>query len=269
MTTNSPAPSQMPTSAEGTESSTSIRSVRILLVDDDETFRESLSMTLTDEGFGVLAMPDGPSALTCLAGGNPADVILLDWRMPGMSGLEVLHALRERGIKTPVIFLTGLTDDVFEEKALASGAVDFIDKSRRWPILIRRIELVAEAAAVVAEHKESPDVMRVGRLELRFDINRARWAEKTLDLTLTEFRIVALLIKNAGDDVSYREVYDLVRGKDFVAGQGPEGYRVNVRTFIKRIRNKFRAVDPDFDRIKNYANFGYRWLTDDAPAPPG
>ena len=257
-----------PQTAKPAEASGSIGSVRILLVDDDETFRESLSMTLGDEGFGVTAMPDGASALAYLAGSNLPDVILLDWRMPGMSGLELLHTLRERGIRIPVIFLTGLTDDVFEEKALASGAVDFIDKSRRWPILVRRIELVAEAAAAVAEHKESQEAIRVGPLELRFDINRARWAGQTLDLTLTEFRIVALLVKNAGDDVGYREVYDLVRGKDFVAGQGPEGYRVNVRTFIKRIRNKFRALDPDFDRIKNYANFGYRWLIDDAPAPP-
>jgi len=265
MTPNGSSPP--PASKSGEAADASIRSTRILLVDDDETFRESLSLTLADEGFGVTAMPDGASALACLANGELPDVILLDWRMPGMSGLEVLQTLRKRGIETPVIFLTGLTDDVFEEKALASGAVDFIDKSRRWPILVRRIELVAEATAATAERLESPEAVRVGSLELRFDINRARWAGHTLDLTLTEFRILALLANSAGEDISYRAVYDLVRGKDFAAGQGPEGYRVNVRTFIKRIRNKFRALDPDFDRIKNYAGFGYRWVVDEASAP--
>ena len=98
-----------------------------------------------------------------------------------------------------------------------------------------------------------------GELSMRFDINRASWGSTTLDLTLTEFKIVALLASRAGEDVGYREIYDLVHGKDFIAGHGSEGYRANVRTFIKRIRKKFRDVDPGFDHIGNYASFGYRW----------
>ena len=102
--------------------------------------------------------------------------------------------------------------------------------------------------------------MRLGELELRFDINRASWRDRELDLTLTEFKIVALLALRPGEDVGYREIYDLVHGKDFVAGYGAEGYRANVRTFIKRIRKKFRDVDGEFDHIHNYAGFGYRWI---------
>jgi len=94
---------------------------------------------------------------------------------------------------------------------------------------------------------------------LGFDTNRASWAEREVDLTLTEFRIVTLLAEKAGQDVGYREIYDLVHGKDFIAGHGSEGYRANVRTFIKRIRKKFRDVDPGFDHINNYTSFGYRW----------
>ena len=104
------------------------------------------------------------------------------------------------------------------------------------------------------------EVIHLGRLELRFDINRASWSATTLDLTLTEFKIVALLALRAGEDVGYREIYDLVHGKDFVAGYGTEGYRANVRTFIKRIRKKFRDIDSEFDQIHNYAGFGYRWI---------
>jgi hypothetical protein len=66
---------------------------------------------------------------------------------------------------------------------------------------------------------------------LRFDTNRALWAERPVDLTLTEFKIVTLLAEKAGRDVGYREIYDLVHSKDFVTGQGSEGYRANVRTF--------------------------------------
>jgi two-component system response regulator ChvI len=80
-----------------------------------------------------------------------------------------------------------------------------------------------------------------------------------INLTLTEFKIVMLLAEKAGRDVGYREIYDLVHGKDFISGHGARGYRANVRTFIKRIRKKFRDGDPSFDRIENYAGFGYRW----------
>jgi two-component system response regulator ChvI len=241
---------------------TAIPRVRILVVDDDDEFRESLSLNLMDEGFAVTTFANGPSALEHVAAGESADVILLDWRMPGMNGLEVLRELRQRGVMTPVIFLTALSDDIYEEAALAGGAVDFIDKSRRLSILVRRIELIAEGQRPVpsASQQQPPPQVRLGALELRFDINRAFWKGSAIDLTLTEFRMVSQLALKPGEDVSYRELYDLVHGKDFLAGSGADGYRANVRTFIKRIRKKFRDVDLEFDQVRNYAGFGYQWI---------
>jgi len=234
----------------------------ILVVDDDDEFRESLSLNLVDEGFAVTTFANGPSALEYVGGGENAEVILLDWRMPGMNGLEVLRELRQRGIATPVIFLTALSDDIYEEAALAGGAVDFIDKSRRLSILVRRIELIAEGQRPLPDpsQQQPPPQVRLGALELRFDINRAFWRGSAIDLTLTEFRMVSQLALKPGEDVSYRELYDLVHGKDFLAGSGADGYRANVRTFIKRIRKKFRDVDPGFDQVRNYAGFGYQWI---------
>ena len=81
------------------------------------------------------------------------------------------------------------------------------------------------------------------------------------ELTLTEFRMISHLAMRAGEDVAYRQLYDLVHGKDFIAGFGSDGYRTNVRTFIKRIRRKFRELDTTFDCIENYASFGYRWVS--------
>lgn len=236
--------------------------VRIVLVDDDDSFRESLGLNLLDEGFAVVSFSAGTPAIDYFARGGQADVILLDWRMPAMNGLEVLRRLRQEGITAPAIFLTALSDDIYEEAALAGGAVDFIDKSRRLSILVKRLQLITEGMRPLPEPDAKPtgDVVRLGALELRFDINRAAWNGITLDLTLTEFKIVALLASRTGEDVGYREIYDLVHGKDFVAGYGAEGYRANVRTFIKRIRKKFRDVDSEFDQIQNYAGFGYRWI---------
>jgi two-component system, OmpR family, response regulator ChvI len=233
-----------------------------VLVDDDDSFRESLGLNLIDEGFAVVSFDAGAPALDYFARGGAADVILLDWRVPVMNGLEVLRRLRRAGSTTPVIFLTVLSDDIYEEAALEGGAVDFVDKSRRLSILMRRIELIAEGQRPLPDVSQQPppSQVRLGQLELRFDINRAFWRGAAVDLTLTEFRMIAQLALRPGEDVSYRELYDLVHGKNFRAGSGAEGYRVNVRTFMKRIRKKLRDIDPSFEEIHNYAGFGYRWI---------
>jgi len=232
----------------------------VLLVDDDDLYRDALHMNLADGGLDVTSFGGGRAALDHLDAVNSADAILLDWRMPEMNGLEVLRQLRERSIATPVIFLTALSDDTHEEAALAGGAVDFIDKSRRVGILMKRIDLIVESqkTSPAPSHAQASQI-RLGDLELRFDTHRAYWRSAVIELTLTEFRMVSRLAMKPGEDVSYRELYDLVHGKDFVAGYGSEGYRTNVRTFIKRIRKKFRAIDDGFTGIENYASFGYRW----------
>lgn len=235
----------------------------LLLVDDDDLFRELLGLNLIDEGYQVTSFANGRDVLAYLDQGGGADVMLLDWRMPNLTGLDVLRQIRADGATIPVIFLTVLSDDIYEEAALESGAVDFIDKSRRLPILLKRLQLIAEDGRPSSE-PEPPraSTLQLGRLTLRFDISRAVWAGRILDLTLTEFKILTLLAEKAGQDVGYREIYDLVHGKNFIAGHGSEGYRANVRTFIKRIRKKFRDVDPGFDHIENYAGFGYRWTAE-------
>ncbi len=242
------------------------QAARIVLVDDDNEFRESLAIHLIDEGFGVTALADGQTALQYLGSDESADIILLDWRMPGMNGLAVLHAIRERGITTPIIFFTGVHDDACEEVALSDGAVDFVSKSRRLSVLVKRIEMIVEGKRPLPEPAaaDAPPTLQLrrGALELRFDTSRAYWRGKLVDLTLTEFRMVAKLAERPGVDASYRELYDLVHGKGFSAGAGSTGFHTNVRTFIKRIRTKFRTVDTDFDRVQNYARFGYRWGID-------
>jgi two-component system, OmpR family, response regulator ChvI len=94
---------------------------------------------------------------------------------------------------------------------------------------------------------------------LRFNTNLVRWAGTLIDLTVTGFKIIALLVLRIGEDVSYREIYDLVHGRNFAAGYGDEGYRANVRTFIKRIRRKLLDVDPESKRIHNDPGFRYHY----------
>lgn len=234
---------------------------RVAVVDDDDLFRESLSLNLADEGYEVVPFDRGEAALDFFAGGGAVDMVLLDWRMPKMDGIEVLRQMRARGIDLPVIFLTVLSDQIYEETALSGGALDFVEKSRSLPILIRRMKLITLGAKAGQEDSEPApqSVYRLGDLDLRLENSRALWKGTRIDLTLTEFNIVKLMATRPDEDVSYREIYDLVHGKGFMAGYGPSGYRANVRAFIKRIRQKFRAVDAGFDAIGNYPGFGYRW----------
>jgi two-component system response regulator ChvI len=254
---------------------------KVALVDDDDLFRESLGMNLADEGYEVIPFDRGAPALDYFLRGGNADVVLLDWRMPKMDGIDVLRQLRASGIEVPVIFLTVLSDQIYEEAALAGGAVDFVEKSRSLPILLKRMQLIlggrktgpdeagetaaipgAQPGAAPAAGGPNSNLFNRGDLELRLDGSRAFWRGTRVDLTLTEFNIVRLMATRPGEDISYREIYDLVHGKGFVAGYGPAGYRANVRAFIKRIRQKFRMVDGEFDLIDNYPGFGYRWSDD-------
>ena len=94
----------------------------IVLVDDDDLYREALSVDLADRGFKVSCYSDGPSFLAAVSNGVAARVALLDWALPEMTGFELLGALRERGIDLPVVFLTGYSLAERELQALDRGA---------------------------------------------------------------------------------------------------------------------------------------------------
>ena len=91
-----------------------------MIVDDDGMFRESLIQNLSDAGYVAIGFEDGPTALNHLAQASVPDIILLDWKMPGMTGIEVLRQLRSQRIEAPVVFLTVLSDQIYEE-VMAQG----------------------------------------------------------------------------------------------------------------------------------------------------
>ncbi|MEM1019458.1 MAG: response regulator transcription factor [Pseudomonadota bacterium] len=237
----------------------------VYVVDDDDLFRESLSRNLVAFGHYVRTYSDGQTFLDHVDE-SEGGVILLDWKMPGLNGIEVLQTLRESGNQMPVIFLTVLGDQIYEEAALAGGAVDFIEKSRSFSIVQRRIELILQGnrAQPNNDKAQREELITVGQMVVDNVSRRIRWKDIDVPLTLTEFKMVRYMAEQDGRDVDYRSLYDLVHGEGFTAGEGEHGYRANVRAFIKRIRQKFRAVDDTFDCIGNYPGFGYRWQSEGA-----
>ena len=118
--------------------------IRLIFVDDNDDYREAASAELVDLGFMVESFADGPSMLACVADGIVADVIVLDWSLPTMSGIDLLPRLRREGIQLPVVFLTGRSSPRYEQLAFDRGAIDFVDKSRGVPILAKRIRVIVE-----------------------------------------------------------------------------------------------------------------------------
>jgi two-component system response regulator ChvI len=232
----------------------------LVLVDDDDMLRDVLAGNLVEVGFAVNQFNDPAQALVFFESERrDTDLLILDWRMPGMTGLELLKRLRAGGVETPALFFTSHNDILFEEAALTFGAVDFIDKTRSFAILRKRIELILDRARHI---EPTPPPLSSGSLTLDEGSHAARWNGQVIDLTFGEYRVISLLVQ-AGRDVTYREIYDALRGENFIAGDGAEGYRANVRALIKRLREKFLAVDQKFHAITNYPGFGYRWSEGD------
>jgi two-component system, OmpR family, response regulator ChvI len=238
--------------------------IRLVFVDDDDDYREAATAEIVDLGFVVESFADGAAMLASVADGLDADVIVLDWSMPTMSGIELLPRLRREGIRLPVVFLTGRSAHSHEHLAFDRGAVDFVDKSRGVPTLAKRIHAIVESRR--PPELEVDETQHCGRLMLKPRVSRAFWDAIDVNLTVSEFDVVRLLASNVGNHVTYREVYDCMHSVGFIAGSGEEGYRTNVRSAIKRIRNKFRFVDPEFAETENYPSFGYRWRRPKGPA---
>jgi two-component system response regulator ChvI len=230
----------------------------VVLVDDDDLFREALAADLAERGFAIRCFPDGPSFLEAWKDGIEVQVLLLDWVLPEMSGFELLGTLRERGIELPVVFLTGHSMVERELQALDRGAVDFVDKSRGTEVLAHRLRVIIEGQRVLPVGT-TPETERNGDLTLYRSTARALWRQQDVGLTTTEYKILARLVSHIGEPQTYRALYDVAHYAGFVAGSGERGHHTNVRSLMKRIRRKFLAIDPGFSEIRNLRRVGYLW----------
>jgi two-component system, OmpR family, response regulator ChvI len=230
--------------------------LRVIVVDDDALFCEMVTAELEEHGFSVKVFADGQALLRNPDIAVDTDIIVLDWNLPHIQGIDLLPRMHKLGINVPVVFLTGRPRAIDEAMAFDRGAVDFVDKSRGVAILVHRLRVAAQAKGTDLVGESS---YRCGRLVLQHHVSRAFWDDVDVDLTVGEFRIVHLLARNVGQYVGYRAIYDELRHRGFISGNGENGYRSNVRSAVKRIRRKFEKHDPQFDEIHNFMAFGYVW----------
>ena len=232
----------------------------ITLVDDDENIVASVSLALESHGHKVKSYYDGASGLAALQA-DPPDLVILDVKMPRMDGMEVLRRLRQTS-EVPVIFLTSKDEEIDEILGFNLGADDYMHKPFSQRLLIERVKAVLRRAgadetdtSLISNGPPAPGskAIRRGRLTLDPARHDCLWDNKNVTLTVTEFLILQALATRPG----------VVKTRDSLmdAAYDDQVY-VDDRTIdshIKRMRKKFRQVDPEFDSIETLYGVGYRY----------
>ncbi|MDO7842758.1 response regulator transcription factor [Sphingomonas immobilis] len=228
----------------------------IALVDDDRNILTSVSIALQAEGFVTRLYSDGETALKALTE-NPPELAIFDIKMPRMDGLELLRRLREKSTM-PVIFLTSKDDELDEALGLAMGADDYIAKPFSHRLLIARIRAILRrtevAQAPAGESGEPSETVLVrGRLEMDTARHRVTWGGGVVTLTVTEFLILEALAQRPGVVKTRNQLMDAAYHDDIYVDDR------TIDSHIKRVRRKFRQVDPEFDSIETLYGAGYRF----------
>jgi two-component system response regulator ChvI len=231
---------------------------KITLIDDDENIVVSVSLALENHGHAVTAYYDGAAGLSALES-DPPDVAILDVKMPRMDGMEVLRRLRQTS-NVPVIILTSKDEEIDEILGFNLGADDYIHKPFSQRLLIERVKAVLRRAAPedadlngVAGTAAASRAIKRGRLTLDPARHDCLWDGKPVRLTVTEFLLLQSLAQRPG----------FVKSRDNLMDAAYEDQvYVDDRTIdshIKRMRKKFRDVDPEFDSIETLYGVGYRY----------
>ncbi len=223
---------------------------KILVVDDEIHILELLKFNLEISGYEVICLDDGNEGLEFLQKEKP-DLVLLDWMLPNISGIEILKKIREnREIsKLPVIMLTAknMEDDKIE--GLDKGADDYITK----PFSVK--ELKARIKTVLRRYKASEgNCISAGNIDLYPEKREVYKAGKKIDLTLKEFELLRLLIENRGKVLTREELLDKVWGYEFF------GETRTVDVHIRYLRKKLDSGETEEKCIETIRGVGYKLI---------
>lgn len=229
---------------------------RILLVDDDASLLDVLSMAFGDAGHAVVKAVDGTEALR-LVRREHFDAIVSDVNMPGLDGFSLCRTIRAEGNPVPLVLLTSRDDEIDEALGLELGADDYVVKPFRTRVLLARIASLLRRdslrrSASAPASKEAPTVSE-GFLRLDPERLEVRYRDSEIKVTVSEFRLLEALVRRKGSVLSRDRLLELVRGDDSVVVE-----RI-IDTYVKRLRRKLESVDPSFDRIETVVGAGYRW----------
>ncbi|MFW2367148.1 MAG: response regulator [Desulforhopalus sp.] len=229
----------------------------IALVEDDELLRMNYAKALAREGYRVNSYSNRIEALQAFARQLP-DLAVLDVMLEDEieGGFDLCRQLRSLSPTVPIIFLTARDSDIDRVSGLRLGAWDYLTKNTttldflpvRIAALFKIVESLGGSQAVPTN-----DLLEVGQLRLYLQQVQVFWGQKIIDLTLTEFWLLLALVEHPGHVKSHDQ---LMAAANVVVTNNA------ITAHIRRIRDKFRDVDPDFDSIRTEYGMGYRWLVD-------
>jgi two-component system OmpR family response regulator len=228
----------------------------IAIVEDDPHQRENYADALKAQGHSVVVYRNKPTALEGFKKALPDLAILdimLEDEMDG--GFDICRELRHMSPQLPIIFLTARDSDIDRVSGLRLDAWDYITKPVNLQFLgVRVASLFRISSTLRHAVDDGPIALKLGDLELNEASLSVSWKEEPLNLTLTEFWVVESLAHNVGKVKSYEALMQVTK-QSYVEKNTINGY-------IRRIRKKFKQVDPDFEYIETVFGTGYRWHKD-------
>lgn len=228
----------------------------IALVEDDDLLRANYTKALEREGYLVNSYASRPEALAAFENRLPdlaiLDIMLQD-EMEG--GFDLCRELRQKSPTIPIIFLTARDSDLDKVSGLRLGGWDYLTKNTTTldflPVRISALFKIVESLSRNEQaHKQ---ITAVGELKIHPERKQVFWKNQLIDLTLTEFWLLHSLTQHPGHVKSHDQ---LMEAANVVVTNNA------ITAHIRRIRDKFREIDPAFDAIRTEYGMGYRWLSD-------
>jgi two-component system response regulator RegX3 len=225
----------------------------VLVVEDEASFVEALTIGLRREGFEVVVAVDGAEALERFDEINP-DLVLLDVMLPKISGVDVCRQLRKR-TQVPIIMVTAKGAEIDTVVGLEVGADDYVTKPYRLRELVARMRAVLRRAEANGAHTAAltPGLIQVGDVRLDPEEHRVSVGDTELALPLKEFELLHLLLANAGRVLPRETLIDRVWGNDYV------GDTKTLDVHVKRLRSKIEPDPTMPTRIVTIRGLGYKY----------
>lgn len=222
---------------------------KILVIEDEISFREALEFILTKEGFSVILAETGPAGVSAFENDKP-DLILLDLMLPGTSGVEVCKLIRTKS-NVPIIMVTAKDSEVDKVVGLEIGADDFITKPYSSPELIARVRAVLRRGNSELVSNES-DVIELGPIKLDTAKHNVLLNDQIVSMPLKEFELLEYLLENSGRVLTRGQLIDHIWGSNYVG----DGKTLDVH--IKRLRSKIEEDPANPKLLHTIRGLGYK-----------
>jgi two-component system, OmpR family, response regulator RegX3 len=223
----------------------------ILVVDDEQSYRDALSVALQREGFLVETAADGTEAIARFDATKPA-LVLLDVMLPKVSGIDVCRELRSRS-RVPIIMVTARNAEIDAVVGLEVGADDYVTKPFRLRELIARVRAALRRVPITDEGRDHPEILEVGDVRLDAARHEVQVRGNTVALPLKEFELLELLMANAGRVLTRDVLIDRIWGPNYF------GDTKTLDVHIKRLRSKVEPDPASPGRIVTVRGVGYRY----------